>query len=366
MTAMPAGLRVLALVPDTFGGAGGIAEYNRHFLSSLAACDCVSEVVIAPRWGATAESLPNRVRQLNPRRGRFAYSLSVCRSIFAVRGFDLVVCGHGYMAPLAALLARLLRAKLWVELHGVEAWHPASWSQRRAMLGATMLTAVSRHTRRRVLAWLPIDPQKVRVLPNTVDSRFTPGPKPRYLIERHHLHGRKVLLTVSRLVAAERYKGHDRVIHALPHVLLRHPNAVYIIAGDGDDRIRLEALVEAVGVGSAVRFVGQVAAPELLDYYRLCDLFVMPSTGEGFGIVFLEASASGAPVIGGNRDGSVDALAEGQIGTLVDPDDSSGLIDAIVGALDREQQQSVRRVEDRRFALENFTGHVHDLVRSLN
>ena len=85
------------------------------------------------------------------------------------------------------------------------------------------------------------------------------------------------------------------------------------------------------GVGAAVRFVGQVARQELPDYYRLADVFVMPSTGEGFGIVFLEASAADLPVIGGNRDGSVDALAEGRIGTLIDPDDVHGLVEAIAG-----------------------------------
>src|SRR4029077_9727169 len=122
----------------------------------------------------------------------------------------------------------------------------------------TMLTAVSRHTRRCVLAWLSVDPPKIRVLPDTVDPRFRPGPKPRFLIERHGLKSHKVLLTVSRLVATERYKGHDRVIRALPTVLVRHPEVAYVVVGDGDDRARLEALAEATGVGAAVRFVGQV------------------------------------------------------------------------------------------------------------
>jgi phosphatidylinositol alpha-1,6-mannosyltransferase len=270
------------------------------------------------------------------------------------------------MAPLAALLARLLRAKLWVQLHGVEAWQPPSWLQRRSMGEATLLTAVSRYTRRRVLAWLSIDPHNIRVLPNTVDPRFTPGPKPRDLVERHGLEGRKLLLTVSRLAGAERYKGHDRVIQVLPEVLVRHPDAVYVVVGDGDDRVRLEALVRVTGVDTAVRFVGQVAGPELLDYYRLADVFVMPSTGEGFGIVFLEASAVGLSVIAGNCDGSIDALGEGRIGTLVDPDDQASLVDAIAAAFDHEPKQASDPTESRRFAVQNFARHVNDLLRSLN
>src|SRR6185503_4108650 len=94
--------RVLALVPDAFGGSGGIAEYNRHFLSSLAACDCIREIVVLPRWGLSlGSSLPDRVRQLTPRGGRLAYSLEALRVAFAGPRVDLVFCGHSYMAPLA-------------------------------------------------------------------------------------------------------------------------------------------------------------------------------------------------------------------------------------------------------------------------
>ena len=95
--------------------------------------------------------------------------------------------------------------------------------------------------------------------------------------------------------------------------------SAYLVVGDGDDRQRLEELAQTTGVAHAMQFAGHVPHRELPDYFRLADVFVMPSTGEGFGIAFLEAAASGLPVIGGNRDGSVDALADGTIGTLVDP-----------------------------------------------
>jgi phosphatidylinositol alpha-1,6-mannosyltransferase len=270
------------------------------------------------------------------------------------------------MAPLAAIVARVLSAKLWIQLHGIEAWEPYSRFHARSLRKADLLTAVSRYTRRRALAWLALEPHKLRVLPNTVDKRFTPGPKRGDLVDRHGLKGRKVLLTVSRLVADERYKGHDRVIRALPAVLRSQPNVVYVIAGDGDDRRRLEGLAETEGVSSAVCFIGQIAGSELLDYYRLADVFVMPSTGEGFGIVFLEASAVGLPVIGGNRDGSVDALAEGELGRLVDPDDLTNLGNAIMTAFERQRETGSEVALPHRFALENFRKHVDDLVRSLH
>src|SRR5262249_39580498 len=136
-----------------------------------------------------------------------------------------------------------------------------------------------------------------------------------------------------RLAAVDRYKGHDRVIRVLPRVLAEHPDTIYLVVGDGDDRPRLEALAEECGVRSHVIFTGPVDAAELPAHYRLADMLVMPSTGEGFGIVYLEALASGMHAIGGNRDGSVDPLADGVLGPVVDPDSDEELAAAISGAM---------------------------------
>jgi phosphatidylinositol alpha-1,6-mannosyltransferase len=327
-------LRVFALVSDAFGGYGGIAQYNRDFLTSLAASDWIGEVIILPRTSTTWPGiLPSGVRQLRSVKGRLAYSLAALRIARAQRPIDLVFCGHVFMAPLAAILAKLLRAQLWVQVHGTEAWQELSSLHRWSIERAVLITSVSRYTRRRLLEWVGIDPARVKVLPNTVDSRFQPGSKPDYLAERHATSGTKVLLTVSRLATSERYKGHDRVIRALPRLLRRHPDTIYLIVGDGDDRPRLEALAIEFGVMKEVQFVGPVAPKDLADYFRLADVFVMPSTGEGFGISFLEAIASGLHVIGGNRDGSVDALGDGSLGILVDPDNCEELVSAIHAAL---------------------------------
>ena len=102
-------------------------------------------------------------------------------------------------------------------------------------------------------------------------------------------------MTVSRLASSEQYKGHDRVIRTLPRLLSQHPETIYLIVGDGDDRPRLESLAVECGVAEKVQFAGLVPPEELPDYFRLADVFVMPSTGEGFGIVFLEAMAYRRP-----------------------------------------------------------------------
>ena len=140
--------------------------------------------------------------------------------------------------------------------------------------------------------------------------------------------------TVSRLSSLERYKGHDRVIHTLPRVLQQHPDTIYLVVGDGDDRPRLESLTVECGVRKNVQFAGLVPEEELPGYFRLADVFVMPSEAEGFGIVFLEAMATGIRVIGGSQDGSRDALCDGALGTLVDPGNGEELASAIIAALD--------------------------------
>ena len=220
-------------------------------------------------------------------------------------------------------------------------------------------TAVSRYTRRRFLDIARVEPGRVRVLPNVVGASFGPGAKSDCLLDRHGLRGRKVLLTVGRLAGDERGKGHDRLIAALRDLRQTAPDLVYLIVGDGDDRDRLQALAHQEGVANAVRFAGVVGAQELADYYRVADLFVMPSTQEGFGIVFLEAASSGLRVIGGNRDGSADALADGVLGRLIDPLDAGQLVAAIQQALVRGGTEPV---QVQRFRFENFARHLHGLI----
>jgi phosphatidyl-myo-inositol dimannoside synthase len=355
-------LRVLALVTDAFGGQGGIAQYNQQFLSSLAECAAVEEVIVLPRRSVlSAGELPHRLHQRRPVRGKFAYSIAAFAAARAHSPINVVFCGHILMAPLAAVIAKLMGAHFWVQVHGFDAWQELPWSHRHAIESADLVISVSRYTKRRLLEWVGIDPVRIKVLPNTVNPCFRPGPKPAYLIDRHALQGKKVLMTVSRLTTWDRYKGQDRVIRILTNVLSAHPETAYLVVGDGNDRPRLEALAAELDVPDAVRFLGHVAPGELADYFRLADVFVLPSTGEGFGIVFLEAIACGIPVIGGNRDGSLDPLADGELGTAVDPDDDDELIAAISTALSNPAR-AMKRAD--RFNERAFSEHLLALVAS--
>ncbi len=354
---------MLALVTDGFGASGGIAYYNQSLLAALAGIGL--RVVVVPRYGAATDELPGGVEQIAAAAGDVRWSINSLRH--AVAGFDILFCGHLYAAPLAVALARLAARPLWLQVHGIEAWQAPGRAVRYAVERARLVTAVSRCTRKRLLEWADIDPALVRVLPNTISPSWAMRPKlqedfQKEWEERFGLAGKRVILSVSRMSATEGYKGHDRIIGVLPEIVGRH-DAAYLIVGGGDDVPRLKALAAATGVADRVHFAGHVPAAELADYFALADVFAMPSTGEGFGIAFIEAAASGLPVIAGNRDGSVDALADGRIGRLIDPDDRGQLIAAIIDALEGRLHPNPSDVK--RFEFANFSRHVNDLVQAI-
>lgn len=359
---MSAAPRVLALVTDAFGGSGGIAQYNRDLLDALVESGAASAIVAVPRHGAGVADLPAGIRQMRARRGRVRYAVAALAAAVRLRP-GIVFCGHLYMAPLAAVIARLTGARLVVQTHGIEAWPPPSRLRRAALEQADLVLSVSRCTRGRVVGWAAIAPERAAVIPDTVGPAFVPGDGGGFR-RSLGLGTERVLLTVGRLDSRERYKGHDRIIAAIPGLVAGGHDVVYLVIGEGDDRPRLEALARATGVAGRVRFLGTVPRDRLVDAYRAADLFVMPSTGEGFGIAFLEAMACGTPALGLAVGGATDALADGELGTTVAED---GLAAAISRLLTRSRPDP-RELSARthaRFGREAFRARVGEVFGRL-
>jgi glycosyltransferase involved in cell wall biosynthesis len=264
---------------------------------------------------------------------------------FAARGIALgvaerpvcVLGAHLHFLPAIQALRALTGTKYAGFLYGIEAWNVTSKHRIRAMCAADALAAISGFTRDHVVKRHRVDPGRCRLVPCTFDvDRFAIGPKPVELLERYGIKpDQPVLLTVSRLALSERYKGHRQVFVAMRRILERYPDAVYVVAGQGDDLVRLKDEAKVMGLEDHVKFIGHVSVAELPALYRMCDLFVMPSSKEGFGIVFLESMATGKPVIAGNIDGSVDALDQGRLGALVDPNCPMEIAEAACQILDR-------------------------------
>lgn len=350
--------RLLALVTDGFAGHGGIAQYNRDLLSALAGC---WEVHVLARYDSVRGGLPTGVVQYPSRRGRFAYSRAALGLALQLRP-SVVFAGHVQFAALARLVARAAAARLVVQTHGIDVWAaPRSW-HRTATESADLVLAVSRDTRRRVLSWAELPPERVRVLSNTVRPMFTPGQR---LAARQRFapDAERLIVTVGRLSPGERYKGHDRVIASLPSLQQRWPGIRYLIAGRGADRERLETLAADHGVLAAVRFLDLPKDDDLVELYRAADVMALPSTGEGFGIAFVEALRCGTPVLGLGVAGAADPLTLFPEGIATEATVGMVLAQLLSDPV-TVQPATQSRLEDR-FGRVTFTTRAHSLFDSL-
>ena len=311
---------VLALATDAYGSYGGIAQYNRDFISALASLDQVDRITVLPRLAPdAAEGVPHKVHVHTATRNKLIYAaraMAVC----AARRPDIIYNGHLYHGPLAHRLASLFGAKLVSQLHGTETWSTLPARHLKPLEASDIVLCVSNDTKHRYLKQAAPGTDNAVVVHNTVGDEFTPGDRAEAR-RKFALTNEFVILTVGRLDPRNGgYKGHERVIRALSNVAADRHSITYLIAGIGDDRRRLEQVVCDAGVERSVQFLGKVATEDLPDLYRAADLFALPSTGEGFGIVFLEAMACGTPAIGLDVGGVADALDDGELGILCAPD----------------------------------------------
>lgn len=315
---------------------GGIGAFSRHLAVGLQANG--HDVSLYGRYdqSGTWSTLPLWGAGRSPAKLQIPYFAAGLLRACAVNRPDYLVSTHLNFGPIARLCKSTLGTRYALVVHGIDVHHNLSRARRSALRAADLLIAVSSWTRRRLLATLSgLDPERVVILPNAIDERrFSVGDKNGELVERYALKpDEKVVLTVARMAAHEGYKGYDRVIQALPAVQVACGPVRYLLVGHGNDRPRLEAMIQSMRLGKTVTFAGFVPDEEIVDHPRLGDAFAMPSTGEGFGITFLEALACGTPVLAGNVDGSVDAVAGGRLGCLVDPTDvrciARGLIDLL-------------------------------------
>jgi len=248
---------------------------------------------------------------------------------------DLVIMTHLNFAPIAFILKKIIGTKYVAIAHGIEAWDIQNPILKTSLQSADLILAVSNFTRDHLCQDQGLSPDKVEVLHNTFDEKaWEIRAKPPQLLEKYGLRNdQKIILTVSRLVSSEQYKGYDRILEALPIIRQTIPDIHYIIVGKGGDRDRIEQIIQHHNLQNHVTLAGFVPDQDLCSYYNLCDLFAMPSKREGFGIVYLEALACGKPVLGGSLDGAVDALCHGEIGVLINPDNLPEIAEVITKIL---------------------------------
>lgn len=337
-TAPARGKRILALITDAYGGYGGIAAYSRDVLQAMCEDSRVATVIAVPR---TAEppitGVPDKlVFDLSATGGARAYVRALLRHLRSSGPFDLIYCAHINLVPLAWLASMILR-KPWVLcIYGVEGWKKTGRNLPDLLAGkADHYLPLSQLTLDRFRKIWPVDPALCTVMHNAIHlEQFAPGPKDPVLSKELGIAGRTVLMTFGRMDPTEQAKGFDRMIRAIPRLIDKIPDVVYLICGKGDDRPHLERIAAETGVIDRVVFAGSIPEERKADYYRLADVYAMPSHGEGFGFVFLEAMACGIPAVASDIDGGREAVREGEIGWLVDPHDQDSIIAGIMSALE--------------------------------
>jgi phosphatidylinositol alpha-1,6-mannosyltransferase len=308
----------LCCLTGAMGAVGSVSASGTRVYRSPAVFADRAKVVRAAAWGRVISSIMLRERP------------------------QAVLLGTAYDAAYGRWLRRWLGLPFVVYAHGNEILDILAGRQRNAAIagslldGASGVAAVSRFTAGLVKD-AGVEPSRITVVKFTsrkVDDAW----RRRLLGDRH---ADRIILTAGNLVAR---KGHDMVIRALPRVRTIVPDVTYLVVGDGPHREELARLARSLGVRDRVVFAGRAEESDLPAFYALADVFIMasrvrPEEGdvEGFGIVYLEASACGKPVIGGRSGGVPEAIVEGVTGLLVNPMDHEEIAHALATILnDRE------------------------------
>jgi len=282
-----------------------------------------------------------------------------------MKDYDARVIWFGAAAPLGWMSGHLRRsgAKRIVALtHGHEVWWSKLWPfslVMKTMAGQIdALGYLGEFTKRAMMKAVGDSTEMVRIAPGISIDHFTPGPKSADLAKELGVENKELVLCVGRLVHR---KGQDRLIEAMPRVLKSIPNAALLIVGEGPRRDVLEKLVAKHNLEGAVRIVGRLSYDKLPEVIRLGDVFAMPSRSrffglevEGLGIVYLEASACGVPILAGASGGAPDAVLEGETGLVVDGKNTDAIADSIIKLLNDAPLRQRMSVRGRQWAAEEW------------
>jgi phosphatidyl-myo-inositol dimannoside synthase len=365
--------KLLFLTLNTFSATGGIEKVCRTAAKAL------HELTEVSRDHLTVLSMHDQTEDLEPRylpqklfQGfngrRFSF---VFNAIVKGREADQVIISHINLLPVAYLIKQFSpHTKLNLIAHGIEVWNVLPRWKRRMLQKVDLFLPVSEFTASKLKKVQDVPITKIIVLNNCLDPYLEDKADPvkvqllkeKYGFEKDDF----ILFTLARLKSSEQYKGYDRVMEALAHLQSTHPYVKYMIVGgyDAQEKIRLDQIIEENNLTNKVVLTGYVPDEDLASHFQLSDAYIMPSKGEGFGIVFIEALYYRRPVIAGNIDGSVDALDNGRFGILVNPDNQKDIIAAIESVLSKKMSFIPDRKEViKKFGFEEYKEKWKNIMR---
>ncbi|MBB2144114.1 glycosyltransferase [Pedobacter sp. LMG 31464] len=368
--------KVLFLTLKVFGFTGGIEKVCRSICRAL--YDLGEENTLEP----TVYSMYDKYFERDSRylKKQQYQGFNEHRKYFVIKSLlkgirsDVIILSHINLLSVGYLIKRFSpKTKVYLIAHGIEIWRKLPEPKLKALNRLDKIIAVSHFTAEKIKSIHGIKAEKIEILNNCIDPfYFFPEnfSKPEPLLKRYGLNpNQKILMSLSRVVSSEKYKGYDNTISILPQLIKKYPEVVYLIAGksDEEEKLRLEKLIIKHQIADHIKLIGFIDEAEITDHFLLSDIFVMPSKKEGFGIVFIEAMASGLCVVAGNKDGSVDALKNGELGKLVNPDDSNEiektLNELLKSPLDHEEKIALQKSVLKAFSYEKYRESIRKLIQ---
>lgn len=330
-------MKYLFLYLSAFSSVGGIQRFNRLFMKAGEEADLNFRAISL--YDTKSDS--NYFKSVNFTGHANKKFKFLTNSLIRILGSDCIIIGHInlYLLGIAALI---LRKKVLVITHGIEVWENRNIGKNFLLKKASKVLCVSNYTKDKLVKEQGVSVENIDVVFNAIDPGFTAlADKIKETSSKNE--NKKTILSVCRLSSDEKYKGYDKVMEALPLIISSGTDVKYIIAGRWDEPefTRIKQLIQKLDLKGVVEIAGEVNDEELVRYYSIADLFIMPSKGEGFGIVFLEALYCGLPVIAGNRDGSVEPLMKGDLGILVDPDSRDEIAVAIINCIEGNVPENI-------------------------
>jgi phosphatidyl-myo-inositol dimannoside synthase len=335
----PRAKRIIGLFPELLG-IGGIQLAGRLTTAALDAIACRrgwSEEFLSlndPTGPRVLEAGQRTIPFRGFGRGKIRFFFSGIGAIrpFRRKGAEIVLAAHPNLAVVSSYMRRMSpHLRTIVMAHGVEVWTPLTFLRRRALEQAQLVLAPSSDTIHKLIDVQGVPAEKIRKLPWPINPSFLvlAEASGALSLPRAFPKQGRVILTVGRWAAAERYKGLDELIRAIPQLVTIVPDLHLVAVGGGDDLPRLKRLAINLRIAECVHFLEHLSNEDVAACYAHADLFALPSTSEGFGLVFLEAMAFSKPVVAAAIGGTTDVVEDGINGLLVPPGDPDALVEAL-------------------------------------
>jgi phosphatidylinositol alpha-1,6-mannosyltransferase len=372
MTSTPGAKKLIGLFPQLLG-RGGVQEAGRQTTAALA------QIAVRQNWSTIFLSLndPPGTQSFSASEGQFhfqGFGSAKIQFVLAAlkhagKNVRVALAGHPHLAvPAAPMKWKSPQLKTVVVSHGIEVWTPLPRIRRSALVAADFVVAPSSDTAQKLAEVQGVPAAKIRILPWPLNSSFLGwSDAPTELVAPQALPAGRFVLTVGRWAATEQYKGADDLIRAVAQLREVAPDLQLVAVGGGDDLPRLKKLATELGVVDRVHFLENLPREKLAACFARADIFALPSSGEGFGLVFLEAMAFGCPVVGAGCGGVTDLVADGVNGLLVPPRDPKRLAEALNRllrdeALRAELGRRGAEIVRRKFSFAVFRAHLEKIL----